>query len=99
MDRIHHAPKGYDGGLDGAKATVEFSTGEIVTQKGTRDLGAGTEIILNLPGGGGLGDPADRDPALIERDLRNQIVSAVGAERDYGVSVSADGSGSRLVSV
>ena len=35
MDRIHHAPKGYDGGLDGALATVELSTGEIIVRKGT----------------------------------------------------------------
>ena len=99
MDRIHHAPKGYDGGMDGAKATVVLSTGEALMQKGTRDLGADTEIVLNLPGGGGLGDPADRDPALIERDIRYQIVSPEAAERDYAVTVTDDGAVSRLVRV
>jgi N-methylhydantoinase B len=99
LDRIHHAPKGYDGGHDGAKAHVSFSTGEVVTKKGTRDLQPGTEILLNLPGGGGQGDPSQRDPALIEQDLRNQIVSAAAAEADYGVTVGSDGSVSRLVSV
>ena len=99
FDRIHHAPKGYDGGSDGAKATVSFSTGEVVTQKGTRDLAPDTEILLNLPGGGGLGLPAQRDPVLIEQDLRNQIVTPAAAERDYGVTVTSDGAVSRLVSV
>jgi N-methylhydantoinase B len=99
MDRIHHAPKGYDGGMDGAKATVVFSTGEVITRKGTRDMAADTEITLNLPGGGGLGDPADRDPALIERDIRYQLVSPAAAERDYGVAVTADGAVPRLVGV
>ena len=99
MDRIHHAPKGYDGGMDGAKATVVFSTGEIITRKGTRDMAADTEIVLNLPGGGGLGDPADRDPALIERDIRYQLVSPDAAERDYAVAVTEDGAVSRLVGV
>ena len=68
------------------------------TTPGTRDLAADTEIVLNLPGGGGLGDPADRDPALIERDLRYQIVSPEAAERDYGVTVT-DEAVSRLVRV
>jgi N-methylhydantoinase B len=99
FDRIHHAPKGYDGGSDGAKATVSFSTGEVVTQKGTRDLAPDTEILLNLPGGGGLGDPFERDPGLIEQDLRNQIVTPAAAERDYGVTVTRDRKVSRLVSV
>ena len=66
--------------MDGAKATVVLSTGEALMQKGTRDLAADMEIVLNLPGGGGLGDPADRDLALIERDIRYQIVSPEAAE-------------------
>ena len=99
LDRIHHAPKGYDGGHDGATAHVSFSTGEVITQKGTRDLQPGTEIVLHLPGGGGQGDPSMRDRALIERDLRNQIVSTRAAERDYGVTVGTDRPVSRLVGV
>jgi N-methylhydantoinase B len=31
-------------------------------------LQPGDELVCDLPGGGGLGDPADRDPQLIERD-------------------------------
>ena len=99
MPSVFDTVVGYDGGADGAKATVLFSTGEIVTQKGTRDLAPGTEILLNLPGGGGLGDPALRDPELIERDIRHQIVSVAAAEADYGVSVASDGTVSRLVNV
>ena len=99
MDRIHHAPKGYDGGHNGALATVALSTGESIVQKGTRDLAPGTEITLNLPGGGGLGDPAERDPALIQQDLRNGIVSPEAAERDYDITVLPDGSVAKLARV
>ena len=99
FDRIHHAPKGYDGGCDGALATISLSTGEAITQKGTRDLEPGTEITLNLPGGGGLGDPADRDPELIVRDIRNGLVSVDAAERDYGVAIEANGSVAKLARV
>lgn len=31
-------------------------------------LRPGDEFVCDLPGGGGIGDPADRDPALVERD-------------------------------
>ena len=37
------------------------------------------------PGGGGYGDPATREPASVLRDVRDGVVSAAGAERDYGV--------------
>jgi N-methylhydantoinase B len=42
------------------------------------------------PGGGGYGDPRTRDPARVLRDVRDGIVSAAAAERDYGVALSAD---------
>ena len=99
FDRIFNAPKGYDGGCDGALATIALSTGESIERKGTRDLAPGTEITLNLPGGGGLGDPADRDPGMIERDVRNGLVSVEAAERDYGVAVDADGAVAKLARV
>ena len=38
---------------------------------------------LQLPGGGGHGDPAERDAAEIERDLKAGYVTPEGAKRDY----------------
>ena len=32
-------------------------------------------LLLKLPGGGGMGDPADRDPALVERDIADGLVT------------------------
>jgi N-methylhydantoinase B len=43
------------------------------------------------PGGGGFGDPRTREPARVLRDVRDGIVSAAAAERDYGVAIAADG--------
>jgi N-methylhydantoinase B len=37
-------------------------------------------------GGGGYGDPKDRDPARVRDDVKNGYVSAAAAKRDYGVS-------------
>jgi N-methylhydantoinase B/oxoprolinase/acetone carboxylase alpha subunit len=41
---------------------------------------------LETPGGGGLGNPAERDPAALDRDVRFGYVSAEAAARDYGIA-------------
>jgi N-methylhydantoinase B len=38
-----------------------------------------------MPGGGGFGDPAKRDRAKVERDVRLGLVSKEKAKADYGV--------------
>jgi N-methylhydantoinase B len=38
-------------------------------------------------GGGGWGDPLERDPEAVLKDVRNQFVSAARAEADYGVVI------------
>ncbi|MBS0221813.1 MAG: hydantoinase B/oxoprolinase family protein [Proteobacteria bacterium] len=43
------------------------------------------------PGGGGYGDPMTRDPTRVLRDVRDGIISAAAAERDYGVAIAANG--------
>ena len=43
-----------------------------------------------MPGGGGFGDPRQRDPALVAADVRDGLVSAEAARRDYGVALGDD---------
>ena len=38
-----------------------------------------------LAGAGGFGDPLERDPAAVLRDVRNELLSWQRAETDYGV--------------
>jgi len=45
-------------------------------------------IIVNS--GGGYGDPLERDPELVKRDVRDEYVSVEGARRDYGVVILGD---------
>jgi N-methylhydantoinase B len=54
---------------------------------------AGTVVIQTSAGGGGWGDPFDREPALVARDVREGYVSAEAAEREYRVVLAADGQG------
>jgi N-methylhydantoinase B len=44
----------------------------------------GDQVRIAMPGGGGYGDPLERDRALVERDLREGFVTAGLAARDYG---------------
>jgi len=50
-------------------------------------LPAGTLLRLRTTGGGGWGDPFEREPELVLQDVRRGLVSEESAERDYGVVV------------
>jgi N-methylhydantoinase B len=54
-------------------------------------LPAGTLLRLRTTGGGGWGDPFEREPELVARDVLQGRVSRESAERDYGVVVAEDG--------
>jgi N-methylhydantoinase B len=41
-------------------------------------------------GGGGWGDPLEREPERVKVDVRDGYVSVTGAARDYGVVVTGD---------
>ncbi|MBX3070059.1 MAG: hydantoinase B/oxoprolinase family protein [Thermomicrobiales bacterium] len=86
FDRLHNPAQGFAGGNNGAAGSIRLSTGEVIQGKGSLELDPSTQITLELPGGGGFGPVADREPAAIERDLRTGIVSSGSATRDYGWS-------------
>jgi N-methylhydantoinase B len=50
----------------------------------------GQKVRLETPGGGGFGDPRQRDPERIARDVRFGYVTPEAAERDYGVTIGVD---------
>jgi N-methylhydantoinase B len=54
-------------------------------------LPAGTLLRLRTTGGGGWGDPFEREPELVAHDVVQGRVSRESAERDYGVVVGDDG--------
>jgi N-methylhydantoinase B len=47
---------------------------------------------MGSPGGGGWGDPLARDPALVLRDVRDEVVSLEAARKMYGVVLKEDAS-------
>jgi N-methylhydantoinase B len=54
---------------------------------------AQTEVVYRTSGGGGWGNPLERDPARVLRDLREGYISIEKAREDYGVVPNPDLSG------
>ena len=50
----------------------------------------GDVLYFNTWGGGGWGDPCERDPALVKQDVERRLVTREGASR-YGVVLGEDG--------
>jgi N-methylhydantoinase B len=84
-DRVLFPPRGRDGGLPGAAGRVRLESGKLLKSKGYQVVPAGDRLIVDMPGGGGYGNPLDRDRDAVARDVRSGIVSRECAERDYGV--------------
>jgi N-methylhydantoinase B len=96
-DRTRFPASGIEGGKPGAP-------GELIVNHATRpqpkahiSLAPHDRVQLNLPGGGGYGDPFRRPAALVLRDVVNGYVSLEAAEREYGVVIRYAGSPEQLV--
>lgn len=89
-ERGRFAPKGVVGGGDAAlnRFSYEQTDGEKTPPMASKMVGIklkrGQKVRLETPGGGGYGDPAERDRAAIERDVALGFISEEAAERDYG---------------
>ncbi|MDP6172668.1 MAG: hydantoinase B/oxoprolinase family protein [Rhodospirillales bacterium] len=51
----------------------------------------GAEVIVRTGGGGGWGNPLERDPKMVERDVSEGFVTPEAARQEYGVVMKADG--------
>ncbi len=68
FDRVTQAPRGRNGGQNGTAGTVTLDDGTAMRSKGWQHVPAGKRLVLNLPGGGGYGDPAQRCAKAREQD-------------------------------
>lgn len=88
-------PKGVRGGHDGAEPSTwveDLTTGERreIPVVGRYDLQAGEKVVSITPGGGGYGDPLERDVLAVLDDYRESRVTLEAAAAHYGVII-ADG--------
>jgi N-methylhydantoinase B len=89
-DRRDFRPFGLYGGSPGQPSENYLDPeGEKLplTSKLTRTFRKGEVFRHVHPGGGGWGDPLDRDPQLVLRDVRNEFLSPAKAAADYGVVI------------
>lgn len=103
-DRADYAPFGVGGGKAAQPNRVEFTTGgtawapEMRSKYENATLHAGDGVRACSPGGGGFGDPLEREVTEVERDLNLGYVSRATAERDYGAVIAeARGLGDRTL--
>ena len=93
-DRRDHPPYGLSGGLSGSPSSnvVNPGTGKerILRTMVTDTLQPGDLIRHIQPGAGGWGDPFQRDPTAVERDVQDDKVSIAKAEELYGVVIDSE---------
>ncbi|MGE0717381.1 MAG: hydantoinase B/oxoprolinase family protein [Alphaproteobacteria bacterium] len=70
--RISFPPVGRQGGENGRLERILFN-GEPVEGERPFAMAEGDRFVLELPGGGGYGDAAERDPALVARDRERDL--------------------------
>ncbi len=63
----------------------------MLNSKSTTQLDPNDVVSVQTPGGGGYGDPLDRDPDRVLADVRNEKVSLERAREEYGVVLLDDG--------
>lgn len=93
MERLRFPPWGVRGGRPGAVLRLVYNMG----RPDERDVGKihelhmsqGDTLTVLMAGGGGYGDPFERDPAAVLEDVLDGFVSREAAERDYGVVIRA----------
>src|SRR5215468_10481029 len=91
FERVHNPARGRDGGHAGASGAVALRSGRPIRPKGRQTVPPRDAIRLELPGGGGIGDPRTRDPQRVLDDVRDGFITAQEARRDYGVVIDVDG--------
>jgi N-methylhydantoinase B len=94
-------------GLNGGKAGAPFCVTVDIEGK-AHDLGglvdgepvlAGQIVRVVTTGGGGWGDPIEREPELVQRDVIEGKVSPAAARDEYGVVLTAADGGDPTINV
>ena len=91
-DRAHTYPWGVDGGehaMTSEKKLIrtDGTEEELPSKVENVAVSAGDKLVFSTAGGGGLGDPLERDPEIVATDVDRGLVSESAAETEYGVVI------------
>jgi N-methylhydantoinase B len=95
-DRAHTYPWGVDGGKYGGTSEkrllrADGTEEDLPSKVENVAVAAGDKLVFSTAGGGGLGDPLDREPTVVAGEVERGLVSAAAARAEYGVVVADDG--------
>ena len=94
FERIRHPARGRHGGHPGRAGRVYMKTPEgraPLRPKGKEPVPAGAVLVLETPGGGGIGDPRQREPSQVAADVQAGLVSEAAARDTYGLAEAGQG--------
>ncbi|WP_414939389.1 hydantoinase B/oxoprolinase family protein [Amycolatopsis sp. cmx-11-51] len=97
VDRVLRPASGVDSGHDGAVGRFGLCGGTDLPSKSRVNLRPDDVVDVILPGGGGYGDPFDREPEAVLADVVDGYVSVEAARELYGVEVTYHGEPGALV--
>src|SRR5207237_1009959 len=84
FDRIKHPARGSGGGKAGAGGCVRLRSGQELKGMGRQTIPAGDRLIVETPGGGGIGDPQKRGHAAVAQEIKDGLLSIETARAVYG---------------
>ncbi|MCW5849501.1 MAG: hydantoinase B/oxoprolinase family protein [Anaerolineae bacterium] len=88
-DLLKNPAPGLMGGQPGRPGAV-YLNGEKIERFPPIHFRPGDECILQIPGGGGFGDPKERERDRVLKDIDDGVVSVEAARDVYGVEVEGD---------
>ena len=94
LDRETFRPYGLFGGLEGQGSELLVEPGTPTQARYVRASGVkvaeGALVRHRTAGGGGYGEPMERDPALVAEDCLNGLITRADALDLYGVVIEPD---------
>ncbi len=96
VDRTKFPAQGLQGGQQGATGQLK-TNGDPAQPKTVLWLQPEAEVTMDLPGGGGFGNPFEREPQDVLSDVVHGYVSIAAALDHYGVVIEYNGNPNALV--
>jgi len=89
FERVKYPARGRHGGGAGVAGRLSLTSGTELKPKGLGVVPAGDRLLVEMPGGGGMGSAKERDPEAVRRDVRLGYVSKEAAQTTYGIDMAS----------